>query len=139
MDYLFKDVCPVINVPFNEDESIQYEGIDKIVDFVVESGCKSVCLFAFNSEPHKMTLEEKKSVIKYFLKSVNGRIQTVIGLIDNSIKGVIELGDLSGLANDGSTANSSNFYDIEFKIGPLPFNMRCELKSLYFYLEYKEE
>ncbi len=92
MKYLFKDVCPVINVPFNEDESIHYEGIDKIVDFVIESGCKSICLFAFNSEPHKMTLEEKKSVITYFLKSVNGRIETVIGLIDNSIKGVIELG-----------------------------------------------
>ena len=92
MKYLFKDVCPVINVPFREDESVNYKGIDRIVDFVVDSGCKSVCLFAFNSEHHKMTLEEKKEVITYFLRSVDGRIQTVIGLIDNSIKGVIELG-----------------------------------------------
>ncbi len=92
MKYLFKDVCPVINIPFFEDESIDYSGIQKIVDFVIESGCKSVCLFAFNSEPHKMTLEEKKEVIRYFLKVVDKRIETVIGLIDNSIKGVIELG-----------------------------------------------
>lgn len=92
MNYLFKDVCPVINVPFHEDETINYEGIDRIVNFVIESGCRSVCLFAFNSEPHKMTLEEKKTVIRYFLRSVNGRIQTVIGLIDNSISGVVELG-----------------------------------------------
>jgi hypothetical protein len=77
----------------------------------------------------------------FLLHLINVRInggEFVPPLIDTD-KGVIELGDLSGLANDGSTANSSNFYDIEFKIGPLPFNMRCELKSLYFYLEYKEE
>lgn len=92
MKYLFKDVCPVVNVPFHEDESVNYEGIRKIVNFVIDSGCTSVCLFAFNSEPHKMTLEEKKSVIRYFLEAVDGRIETVIGLIDNSIKGVIELG-----------------------------------------------
>lgn len=92
MKDLFKDVCPVINVPFYEDETINFEGIDKIIDYVIEGGCKSICLFAFNSEPHKMTLEEKKQVIRYFLKAVDGRIETVVGLIDNSIKGVIELG-----------------------------------------------
>lgn len=58
----------------------------------------------------------------------------VTPIIDTD-KGVVKLGDLSGLANDGSTANSSNYFDIEFKIGPFPSNMRCELKSLYFYLE----
>jgi hypothetical protein len=52
-------------------------------------------------------------------------------------KGVVEMKDLSGLANNGSTANTSNYCDIEINIGPLPANMRCELKSLYFYLEYK--
>lgn len=92
MNYLWKDVCPVINVPFKEDESIDFTGIDRVVDFVIQSGCKSVCLFAFNSEPHKMTTDEKKATIKYFLNSVNGRVQTLIGLIDNSIRGVIELG-----------------------------------------------
>ena len=53
-------------------------------------------------------------------------------------KGVIDLKDLSGLANNGSSANSSNYCDIEINIGPLPANMRCELKSLYFYLEYSK-
>lgn len=92
MKYLFQDVCPVVNIPFLSDENIDYPGIDRIIDWVIDSGCRSVCLFAFNSEPHKMTLEEKKDVIAYFLKAVDGRIETVIGLIDNSIRGVIELG-----------------------------------------------
>ncbi len=92
MKYLFQDVCPVVNIPFLSDESIDYPGIDRIVDHVIHSGCKSICLFAFNSEPHKMTLEEKKAVIRHFLKAVDHRIETVVGLIDNSIRGVTELG-----------------------------------------------
>ena len=53
-------------------------------------------------------------------------------------RGVLEMKDLSGLANNGSLANSENYCDIEVRIGPLPSNMKCELKSLYFYLEYNK-
>lgn len=53
-------------------------------------------------------------------------------------RGVIPIKDLSGLANNGSQANVNNYCDIEISIGPLPENMRCELKSLYFYIEYSK-
>ena len=53
-------------------------------------------------------------------------------------RGVVPMKDLSGLANNGSVANYENYCDIEINIGPLPANMRCELKSLYFYLEYSK-
>jgi hypothetical protein len=52
-------------------------------------------------------------------------------------RGIISIKDLSGLANNGSLSNRENYCDIEFKIGPLPANMRCELKSLYFYIEHR--
>jgi hypothetical protein len=54
-------------------------------------------------------------------------------------KGSIYIGDISGAANSGSEGNSSNYKTITFKIGPIPSNMRNELKSLYFYLDYDHE
>jgi hypothetical protein len=54
-------------------------------------------------------------------------------------RGIVPMKDLSGLANNGSLSNYENYCDIEINIGPLPENMRCELKSLYFYLEYKKQ
>jgi hypothetical protein len=54
-------------------------------------------------------------------------------------RGVIDLGTLSGVANTGSSMNESNYKTIKISIGPLPANMRNELKSLYFYLEYNNE
>ena len=53
-------------------------------------------------------------------------------------RGIVSIKDLSGLANNGTIANYENYCDLEINIGPLPENMRCELKSLYFYLEYSK-
>lgn len=91
MEYFFKGVCPVINIPFDEKGEIDYEGMYNIIDYVINEGCKSVSVFAFNSEPHKMTFSEKLEVISEFMKAVNGRAETLVGIVENSIKGCIEL------------------------------------------------
>lgn len=54
-------------------------------------------------------------------------------------KGIVDLGRLSGMSNNGSSLNHSNYKTIHFSIGPLPNNIKSELKSMYFYLEYEEE
>lgn len=92
MSYKFQGVCPVINIPFFSNGDIDYEGMKNIINYTIKKGCKSICVFAFNSEPHKMTTDEKKRVIKYFLNTVGERAESLVGLIDNSIQGVIELG-----------------------------------------------
>lgn len=89
---MFKGVCPVVNVPFNEDYSIDFDGLKNIVDYVIDQGCGSVCLFAFNSEPHKLSFSEKTKTIEEFVKAVSGRIKTLIGIVENSIGDCVELG-----------------------------------------------
>lgn len=54
-------------------------------------------------------------------------------------KGLINIGNLSGVANNGSDLNKTNYKDLHISIGPLPDNVKSELKSMYFYLEYIEE
>lgn len=89
---MFKGVCPVVNVPFNEDYSIDFDGLKNIVEYVIEQGCDSVCLFAFNSEPYKLSFEEKIITIKKFLEFVDKRIETLIGIVENSIEDCVKLG-----------------------------------------------
>ena len=71
---MYNGVCPVVNVPFNEDYSIDFEGLKNIVDFIIDKGCESICLFAFNSEPYKLSFYEKLDTIKAFLKYVDKRV-----------------------------------------------------------------
>lgn len=99
---MFDGVCPVVNVPFNEDYSIDYVGLGNIVEFIRSKEIKSVCLFAFNSEPYKLSLAEKKEVTKYFLKRVGRTLETLIGIVENSIGDCIELGRCAkGYGADG--------------------------------------
>ena len=94
MEYKFRGVCPVINLPFNKDYSIDYKGVEAEVEMAIADGCESLCLFAFNTEPHKLTTQEKKDTIVRFMETVNGRMETLVGIIDNSISGGIELAQL---------------------------------------------
>ena len=89
---MFEGVCPVVNVPFFEDESIDYKGLENIIDFIIDRKCNSICLFAFNSEPYKLSFNEKKAVLKHFLKAVDKRVETLIGIVENSVADCIELG-----------------------------------------------
>jgi len=89
---MFEGVCPVVNVPFHEDESIDYKGLKNIIDFIVNRKCKSICLFAFNSEPYKLSFSEKKEVIEEFLRIVDRRVETLIGIVENSLQDCIDLG-----------------------------------------------
>lgn len=91
MKNIFEGVCPVVNVPFFDDERIDFEGLNNVVNFALNEGCESICLFAFNSEPHKMSDVEKRETIKAFLKHLNGRAKALIGIIENSIEGCISL------------------------------------------------
>ena len=54
-------------------------------------------------------------------------------------RGVIGIGDLSGIANTGTSGHNMNYRTIELSIGPIPNNIKSELKGLYFYLEYSTE
>ena len=90
MSDIFKGVCPVINTPFNQHGTIDYDSLQNIIEYVLRAGCKSIALYAFNSEPHKMTLEEKQSVTEFFLGTVASRAKTLIGIIENSLSQAIE-------------------------------------------------
>lgn len=53
-------------------------------------------------------------------------------------RGYFELGTISGKSNNGSELNTENFYDVELKMGPVPSNIKSELKDLILDIEYTD-
>lgn len=51
-------------------------------------------------------------------------------------KGTFSLGTISGRANHGMDANKENYKEFELQFGPIPSNMKSELKSIIIDLEY---
>ena len=95
----FQGVCPVVNVPFDCSGAIDWQSFSDVIEYTLAQGVHTLALFAFNSEPHKMTFEEKMKLIPFFTSTVKNRVETLIGLVDNSISGCIELGQTAVRAN----------------------------------------
>lgn len=51
-------------------------------------------------------------------------------------RGIFELGTISGSANNGSDLNTDNYVSFELLIGPIPANLKTELKGLILDVEY---
>lgn len=53
-------------------------------------------------------------------------------------RGLIDIGNISGSANNGSDLNTDNYIEFELMIGPLPSNLKSELKGLVLDVEYEQ-
>lgn len=53
-------------------------------------------------------------------------------------RGYFDLGTISGKSNNGSELNTENFYNVELKMGPVPSNVKSELKDLILDIEYTD-
>ena len=51
-------------------------------------------------------------------------------------RGIFNIGNLSGRSNNGSILNKENYREVELQFGPIPSNIRSELKSLVLDIEY---
>lgn len=83
-------MVPLIT-PFNADESINYDGLKTMIDYVIEGGMHGILLDGSTAEYHMMSLEERKSIIEEGCKYINGRVNIMAGTGLPTAKETIEL------------------------------------------------
>lgn len=77
--------------PFHEDESIDFEGYKKIIDYCIDGGLHGILTGGSTGEYHLMTLEERKSVIKAGCEFAAGRVSVMAGTGEYTARETIEL------------------------------------------------
>jgi len=90
-----KDVLKGLYVPlvtpFHADESIDFDGYKKVIDYVIENGMDGVLVGGSTGEYHMMSLEERKELIKRGCEIVAGRVPVIAGTGESTAKATIEL------------------------------------------------
>ncbi|KXG09165.1 4-hydroxy-tetrahydrodipicolinate synthase [Anoxybacillus sp. P3H1B] len=71
-------IAPIIT-PFNEDGSIDFETLEQLINWHIESGSHAISVTGTTGEPSSLTLEERVQVMKAAVKAVNGRVPFVPG------------------------------------------------------------
>ncbi|MDB2388121.1 dihydrodipicolinate synthase family protein [Alphaproteobacteria bacterium] len=121
----FKDMKGVIAIattPFNNENTIDYESVDSLSEYYLESKVSGVTILGVMGEAHKLNIEEQKLLIKRYIKKLFNSVPVIVGVsnpgldnlellskfsMDTGASGVMISG-YNGLKNDDQIKNYFN-------------------------------
>ena len=59
-----KGVIAIATTPFDEKNQIDFNSVDTLADYYLESGVSGVTILGVMGEAHKLNIDEQKSLIK---------------------------------------------------------------------------
>lgn len=95
---ILKGVGVALVTPFNEDLSVDFDSLTKLVEYNIENGTKYLVVLGTTAEAATLSAEEKKQVIDHIIKVNSQRLPLVLGIGGNNtleVKKQIEETDLS--------------------------------------------
>ncbi len=97
--------------PFTADLAIDYTALAKLLDFLISNDIQYIVTMGTTGETPVLTREEKKSIIEFTFKHINGRVPVVVGVGGNCTQEVIN--DLQYFPLDGAAAvlTASPYYN----------------------------
>lgn len=84
--------------PFKADESVDYEALLRMVDYIVQNNADYLCVLGTTAETPTLTEDEKKKIKQLVVERVNGKVPIVLGLGGNNTRAIVE-----SLKNDDFT------------------------------------
>uniref|UniRef100_UPI004056C76D 4-hydroxy-tetrahydrodipicolinate synthase n=1 Tax=Agathobacter sp. TaxID=2021311 RepID=UPI004056C76D len=87
---LFKGAGVALVTPFTEAKSVNYEELEKLLEFQIAGGTDAIIVCGTTGEPVTMTEEERLSVIYFTIEKVNKRVPVIAGTGTNSTKAAVE-------------------------------------------------
>lgn len=95
---ILKGVGVALVTPFNEDLSVDFDSLTKLVEYNIENGTNYLVVLGTTAEAATLSSEEKKQVVEHIIKVNNKRLPLVLGIGGNNtleVKKQIEETDLS--------------------------------------------
>ncbi len=79
-----------IITPFKEDESVDFDALGKLIDFIISNEIEYVVSLGTTGETPTLDKQEKLDILNYTLEKVNGRVPVVIGIGGNNTKAIVK-------------------------------------------------
>lgn len=118
-DINLKGMGVALITPFKEDESVDYEALGRLVDYLLQNGADYLVVLGTTAETPALTEEEKKKIIELVVTKVRHRIPIVLGVGGNCTKSVVDK-----LKND-------NFEGIDAILSVVPYYNKPSQEGIY--------
>lgn len=97
----FRGTGVALVTPFQEDGSVDYNSLEKLINSVIEGGVDYLVALGTTAETPTLSPQEKKDTLGFIVEKCNNRVPVVCGIGGNNTSEVISLMkeyDLSGVA-----------------------------------------
>ena len=118
-DINLKGMGVALITPFKEDESVDYEALGRLVDYLLQNGADYLVVLGTTVETPTLTEEEKKKIIELVVTKVRHRIPIVLDVGGNCTKSVVDK-----LKND-------NFEGIDAILSVVPYYNKPSQEGIY--------
>ena len=105
--------------PFNEDNSVDYTALSRLVDYQLQNGTDYLVVLGTTAETSTLTGEEKQKIVHLIVERVNGKIPIVLGVGSNNTQAVV-----NQLKND-------NFDGIDAILSVVPYYSKPSQEGIY--------
>lgn len=87
---IFKGLGIALITPFKSDGTVDYEALERVIDYQLNNGADFLCILATTGETPCLTADEKIAIKQLVVKQVAGRIPIVMGCGGNNTAAVVE-------------------------------------------------
>lgn len=105
--------------PFNEDKTIDYTSLDKLINKVIEGGIDFLVVLGTTGEATSINESEKKELINFIVKLNNKRLPLVLGIGGNNTNKLIK------------EINNTDLSDFDAILSVTPYYNKPTQKGLY--------
>jgi 4-hydroxy-tetrahydrodipicolinate synthase len=107
----FKGTGVAIVTPFNADKSVDYVGLEKLVEYLITNGIDYLVVQGTTGESVTLTAQEKEDTLAFVLKVNNGRLPIVLGLGGNCTASVVEAFQTTNFSGIDAILSVSPYYN----------------------------
>ena len=107
----FKGTGVAIVTPFNEDKSVDYNSLEKLVEDLISNGIDYLVVQGTTGESVTLSKQEKEETLAFIIKINNGKLPIVLGIGGNCTATVVEDLQLTNLTGVDAILSVSPYYN----------------------------
>ena len=91
---VFKGCATALVTPFTDDNEVDFGTLSQLIDYQLAEGADAIVSLGTTGEASTLTDFERKEILKFTLKKVNGKIPVIAGAGSNNTRRAAELGKM---------------------------------------------
>jgi 4-hydroxy-tetrahydrodipicolinate synthase len=123
MTHPFMGAGVALITPFNEDKSVDYSALERLVENQVSGGIDYLVVLGTTAETPALSDDEKKEIVRFVIEKNAGRLKIVVGMGGNNTLGLVK------------SIQNTNFDGIDAILSVTPYYNKPTQEGLFLHFK----